>query len=240
MLPRALFLCGLAAFSLSAMGCPEGGAANSKDPPIPTVDSKPTTVTPKEGPAQYWVKLETTKGDVIIEVTRTWSPYAADRFYELVSSKYFDNGRFFRVVSGYVVQFGINGDPAVNAQWASKQMPDDRLPPGRKHRPPNARGTITFAKAGPNSRTTQVFINYKSNPELDTQDFTPFGKVVQGMAAIDSLYDGYAEEPMEIGSVHRFNEEGNAYLDNAFPRLDSIKKATILPGKPNLPSPPAG
>jgi len=239
--PRVLLLCGLAVLSLSAIGCPEGGAANSKDPPIPTVDSKPMTVTPKEGPEQYWVKLETTKGDVILEITRTWSPYAADRFYELVSNKYFENCRFFRVVSGFVVQFGVNGDPAINAQWSSQRIPDDKLTQGRKHRPSNARGTVTFAKTeAPNSRSTQVFINVKTNAELDTQDFTPFGKVVQGMAVVDSLYDGYGEETMESGSLHRFSEEGNAYLDNAFPKLDSIKKATILPGKPNLPSPPAG
>jgi peptidyl-prolyl cis-trans isomerase A (cyclophilin A) len=224
MVGHLLVACGLAA------GC---GSASSQDPPVPRAQAEGPQP-PKPGPDQYWVKFQTTRGDVIIEVNRKWSPYGADRFYELVKSGFYDGCRFFRVLPAFVAQFGINGDPKVNAEWKDKNIPDDKFKLGDPTRQSNARGTLTFAKSGlPNSRTTQLFISTGNNARLNQMGFTPFGKVLQGMAAVDSLYDGYREEPQ--GSADRIEAEGNAYLDRAFPKLDSIKKATLLEKKPDLP-----
>jgi peptidyl-prolyl cis-trans isomerase A (cyclophilin A) len=228
---------GLAAFCGLVTGC--SNAESVSDPPVPRVDTQGAEA-PSEakGPEQYWVKLETTKGDVIIECNRKWSPYGSDRFYELVKAGFFDGCKFFRVVPGFVVQFGINGDPQTGAKWRGNNIPDDRFARGDKNRQSNARGTVTFAKSGrPNSRTTQIFINTKSNPNLDGMGFTPFGKVVSEMAVVDAFYDRYNEEPQQ--SAQRIQMEGNAYLEKAFPKLDAIKKGTLLPGKPNLPKTPA-
>jgi peptidyl-prolyl cis-trans isomerase A (cyclophilin A) len=199
------------------------------DPAIPSADTTSGSL-PDKCPPEYWVKLDTTKGPVIIEVHRSWSPYGADRFYDLVKRGFYDRNKFFRVV-GFVVQFGLNGDPAESAKWRENTIPDDtfnRRDPDRKS---NTRGYVTFAKTGmPNSRTTQVFINCVDNQNLDPQGFTPFGVVLSGMDAIDSLYSVYGEEPSN--SQDRIQKEGDAYLSAAFPRLDSIKTATLLLGKP--------
>jgi peptidyl-prolyl cis-trans isomerase A (cyclophilin A) len=199
------------------------------DPAIPSADTTSGSL-PDKCPPEYWVKLDTTKGPVIIEVHRDWSPYGADRFYELVKRGFYDRCKFFRVV-GFVAQFGISGDPVESAKWRENAIPDDTF----KHRDPdrksNTRGYVTFAKSGmPNSRTTQIFINCVDNQNLDRQGFTPFGVVLSGMDAIDSLYSTYGEEPSN--SQDRIQKEGDAYLSAAFPRLDSIKTATLLPGKP--------
>jgi len=199
------------------------------DPAIPSADTTSGSL-PDKCPPEYWVKLDTTKGPVIIEVHRDWSPYGADRFYELVKRGFYDRCKFFRVV-GFVAQFGISGDPVESAKWRENAIPDDTF----KHRDPdrksNTRGYVTFAKSGmPNSRTTQIFINCVDNQNLDRRGFTPFGVVLSGMDAIDSLYSTYGEEPSN--SQDRIQKEGDAYLSAAFPRLDSIKTATLLPGKP--------
>jgi peptidyl-prolyl cis-trans isomerase A (cyclophilin A) len=176
-----------------------------------------------EAPAVYQAKFDTSKGPFVIEVHRDWAPQGADRFYNLVKNGFFDNARFFRVIEGFMVQFGINGDPKIAAAWRDADIKDDPV----KHS--NERGTITFATAGPNTRTTQVFINFGDNAGLDGQGFSPFGKVVSGMEVVDSLYGGYGEgAPNGNGPDQgRVQSQGNAYLEQDFPKLDFIKTATI-------------
>jgi len=184
--------------------------------------SNPAALT-EQAPAAYKVRFETSKGPFVIQVHRSWAPHGADRFYNLVKHGFFDNDRFFRVISGFMVQFGINGDPRVSARWRDANIPDDPV------RMSNKRGTITFATAGPNTRTTQVFINFADNSSLDGQGFAPFGQVVSGMNVIDRLNAEYGEgAPRGRGpSQGRIQSEGNAYLTKGFPRMDFVKKATI-------------
>jgi peptidyl-prolyl cis-trans isomerase A (cyclophilin A) len=160
----------------------------------------------------------------VIEVQRDWAPYGADRFYELVKNGYFDGQRFFRVLSGFMAQFGIHGDPKVSAAWRERRIPDDPV------KQSNTRGMVSFATAGPNTRTTQVFINYADNSALDGQGFAPFGRVVEGMDAVDRLFAGYGEgAPRGRGPDQgRIQGEGEAYLARDFPKLDSVKRATIV------------
>ncbi len=172
----------------------------------------------ERAPDVYRVQFETTKGNFVIEVNREWAPRGADRFYNLVKHNFYDNAKFFRVVKGFVVQFGLHADPKVNQVWANATIPDD--PVIRTNR----RGTVAFATAGPNTRTTQVFINLGNNQFLDDQGFAPFGRVVEGMEVVDSLYSGYGEAPDQQAIMMR----GNAYLDQHFPRLDSIKRARLI------------
>jgi cyclophilin family peptidyl-prolyl cis-trans isomerase len=181
-----------------------------------------------QAPATYKVKFQTSKGDFVVEVTRAWAPHGADRFYNLVKNGFYDNARFFRVIKDFMVQFGINGDPAVNAVWQQARIPDDPVQQSNK------RGMVTFATAGPNTRTTQVFINYADrNASLDGQGFAPFGMVVEGMEVVDTLYSGYGEgAPQGMGPEQgRSQSEGNAYLTKSFPSLDYTKKATIMPAE---------
>jgi peptidyl-prolyl cis-trans isomerase A (cyclophilin A) len=174
-------------------------------------------------PATYNVQFDTSKGAFVVEVHRDWAPNGADRFYNLVKNGFFDSARFFRVISGFMVQFGINGDPKLSAVWREARIKDD---PVKKS---NARGAITFATAGPDTRTTQVFINYADNSRLDGQGFAPFGTVTSGMDVVDKLYNGYGEgAPSGQGPAQdRIQREGNAYLTSQFSKLDYIKKATI-------------
>ena len=205
-------------------GC--GGGDSKEEPAIPTAKGTTGTVPPKPtkpSPEQYRVKLETTRGDIVLEVTRKWAPNGSDRFYELVQSGYYENCRFFRVLSGFMVQCGINGDPTVQAKWRDARIPDDPRVES------NQRGYVSYAMAdrrtaGPHTRTTQFFINLVDNGEgLDRMDFAPFAKVVEGMDVVDSIYSGYGEKPDQEMVQHR----GNAYLEQEFPKLDYIKKATI-------------
>ena len=177
----------------------------------------------EQAPPVYKAKFDTTKGVFVIEVTREWAPQGADRFYNLVKNGFYDNARFFRVISNFMVQFGINGDPAVAAAWRPARIPDDAT------KESNKRGYVTFATAGPNTRTTQVFINFKDNSFLDGQGFAPFGQVITGMDVVDKFYAAYGEgAPSGIGpNQQRVQSEGNAYLTKDFPKLDFIKKATI-------------
>jgi peptidyl-prolyl cis-trans isomerase A (cyclophilin A) len=179
----------------------------------------------EQAPATYKAKFETNKGVFVIQVTRAWAPQGADRFYNLVKNGFFDDVRFFRVISGFMVQFGISGNPALSAKWRDADIRDDRVTQSNK------RGMITFATAGPNTRTTQVFINFADNSMLDGQGFAPFGKVVTGMNVVDALYAGYGEgAPRGAGPDQtRLQMEGNAYLAKDFPRMDYVKKATITP-----------
>jgi peptidyl-prolyl cis-trans isomerase A (cyclophilin A) len=174
-------------------------------------------------PASYKARFDTSKGTFVIEVTRALAPRGADRFYNLVKNGFYDDARFFRVISGFMVQFGINGDPALSAKWRDANINDDPV------RASNKRGMITFATAGPNTRTTQVFINFADNTNLDGMGFAPFGKVVSGMNVVDALYAGYGEgAPRGRGPDQgRLQQQGNAYLIRDFPRMDYIRKATI-------------
>ncbi len=165
------------------------------------------------------VTLETAKGKIVIDVTREWAPQGADRFYNLVKHGFFDDARFFRVIPDFVVQFGLNGDPAVNQVWRGASIEDDPVLES------NQRGTITFATSGKNSRTTQVFINLKDNRRLDGMGFSPFGTVFEGMDVVEKLYRGYGSRPQD--SAGMIVTKGNAYLKEQFPKLDFITKATV-------------
>ena len=169
-------------------------------------------------PAAYKVKFQTTKGDFVVEVHRDWAPRGADRFYNLVKIGYFTDVAFFRVIQGFMVQFGIHGQPAVNKVWSEAHIDDD--PAGKQS---NTRGMLTFATAGPNTRTTQLFINYADNLRLDQMGFAPMGRVVDGMDVVQRINAEYQQTP-DQGLIER---QGNAYLTQAFPRLDFIKTATI-------------
>jgi peptidyl-prolyl cis-trans isomerase A (cyclophilin A) len=179
----------------------------------------------EQAPATYKVRFETTKGPFVVQVTRAWAPLGADRFYNLVKNGYYDDARFFRVISGFMAQFGINSDPAHNKIWYAARIPDDRVTQSNK------RGTISFATSGPNARTTQVFINFDDNSRLDGLGFAPFGRILTGMDVVDKLNAEYGEgAPNGRGPDQaRMQMEGNAYLAKAFPRLDFIRKATIVP-----------
>ncbi|HMG70556.1 MAG TPA: peptidylprolyl isomerase [Gemmatimonadaceae bacterium] len=170
------------------------------------------------------MKFATTKGDFTVEVTRAWAPKGADRFYRLVSEGYFKDVRFFRVLPGFMAQFGLSGNPALNAKMDTLRIPDDPVTQSNK------RGMLTFATAGPNTRSNQFFINYADNASLDTQGFSPFGRVVDGMRVVDKMYGGYGEGvPNGAGpSQDSIEKKGNEYLQRAFPKLDYIKSATIV------------
>jgi peptidyl-prolyl cis-trans isomerase A (cyclophilin A) len=177
----------------------------------------------EQAPPVYKVKFDTSKGAFVVEVHRDWAPIGADRFYNLVKNGFYDDDRFFRVIEGFMVQFGISGNPQVSAQWENANLKDD--PVTQSNKP----GMITFATRGPNSRTTQVFINYNDNERLDTMGFAPFGQVTSGMSVVQSLYGGYGEgAPRGAGpSQPRMQADGNSYLTSQFPKLDYITKATI-------------
>lgn len=215
----------LAAMLFSALVCAGGcsGTPSEEDlgkklvPPPKEVESKPA-------PDVYQVKLETSDGDVIIEVNRDWAPRGADRFYTLVKIGFYDNCRFFRVIDGFMAQCGMNGDPRVMADWDNANIKDDPV------KQSNLRGFVTFAKTGmPNSRSTQFFINYRDNSNLDRDGFAPFGRVIKGMDVVDGFFSGYGEgAPDGRGpSQNMIKQEGNAYLKKNFPQLDYIIKASI-------------
>jgi peptidyl-prolyl cis-trans isomerase A (cyclophilin A) len=170
-------------------------------------------------PAEFSAAFDTSAGPFVILVHRSWAPKGADRFYNMVKYGFFDNTRFFRVLPNFMVQFGVNGDPTIQAPWRDANIADEPVTQSNK------RGTITFAKASmPNSRTTQVFINFRDNTGLDGQGFSPFGEVVSGMEAVDKINAEYRENP-DQGLIQG---RGNAYLTQQFPRLDYVKKATIV------------
>lgn len=174
-------------------------------------------------PAEFRVAFETTAGTFVVAVRRAWAPVGADRFYNLARSGFFDGARFFRVLPGFVAQFGMHGEPAVTRAWFNQRMADDPV------RHSNARGTVTFATSGPNSRTTQLFINYRDNTRLDEMGFAPIGEVVEGLDVVEKFFSGYGEgAPQGQGpNQGRIMAEGNAYLEREFPRLDYVKRATL-------------
>lgn len=175
-------------------------------------------------PAEYKVLLQTTKGDVVILVHRDWAPRGADRFYELTKMGFYNGDRFFRALRGFVVQFGVNGDPQLNKQWSNMPIKDD--PP----KVSNKMGTVTFATSGPDSRSTQVFINIGNNSRLDDQGFTAFGEVTQGMENVENFYMDYGDGPPSGNGPDQaaIADIGNPYLEEHFPKLDYIKTARVL------------
>ncbi|MDE2312716.1 MAG: peptidylprolyl isomerase [Elusimicrobia bacterium] len=229
-----------AAASLALCACqgPNAGQSNAASAPAqgqaqsaattPSSGQNPALTNPAladaQAPQTYRARFSTTKGDFVIEVHRDWAPHGADRFYNLVKIGYFNGDAFFRVVKGFMVQFGINGAPAVNAAWRQAAIPDDPSV-GRS----NSMGMVTFATAGPNTRTTQIFINYGNNSFLDSQGFTPFGQVVEGMDVVESLYSGYGDGPPSGRGPDQgqLQGAGNSYLKSDFPNLDYVKTAVI-------------
>lgn len=171
-----------------------------------------------KAPEEFKVRFETSAGDFEIEVVRKWAPVGADHFYQLVTDEYYDETRFFRVVPGFVVQFGMHGDPAVHAVWEQKKLPDEPVVAS------NMKGFVTYAKGGPNTRTTQLFINLGDNQRLDRMGFPPFGRVTKGMEVVEKINSQYGEQP----SQRFIKAQGNKYLKARFPDLDYIKKATVL------------
>jgi peptidyl-prolyl cis-trans isomerase A (cyclophilin A) len=220
---HASALLALIALPLIAAACKD----KTPPPPPPPETAVPAPLpTPADAasPGSFRVKFATTQGDFTVEVTRAWAPKGADRFYRLVSEGYFKDVRFFRVLPGFMAQFGMSGNPALNAKLDSLRIPDDPVAQSNK------RGTLTFATAGPNTRSHQFFINYGDNASLDLQGFSPFGKVVEGMKSVDALYSGYGEgAPNGPGpSQDSIATKGNEYLQRAFPKLDYIKSATLV------------
>jgi homoserine O-acetyltransferase len=181
--------------------------------------------TSASAPPQFRVRLETTRGTIVIEVHRDWAPLGADRFYELVTSGYYDDSRFYRVVKGQWAQFGINGDPRVATRWRTMTSPDD------PNKASVVRGRVAFAFKDPNGRTTQVYISLRDNTAQDTQGFAPFGEVVEGMDVADALNSEYGEDSgggIRGGRQQPLFDGGNAYLDREYPRLDRLIRARIV------------
>ena len=191
-----------------------GESAPAEEPPQSLLD--PATATLR-APAQFFAAFETTRGRFVVQVTRSFAPLGADRFYNLVRLGFYDKACFFRVVQGFVAQFGIHGDPQVSQLWRTAWIPDE---PAAQS---NVRGSVSFAAAGPGTRSTQLFINLIDNARLDSMGFAPIGTVVEGMGVVDRLYSGYAEKP----SQPRIQQEGNAYLERDFPSLDCIRRVRV-------------
>ena len=210
--PSILALAG----TLSLLACESGPAYN---PLLLTPDALDETA-----PDVFQARFETSKGDFVIEAHRGWSVNGADRFYNLVAGGYFDNVRFFRAVAGFVVQFGIHGDPEVSAIWREQRILDDRVVMS------NTRGFVSYAMGGPNTRTAQVFVNLGDNSRLDEMGFSPFGQVVEGMDVVDQLHSAYGDGPPRgRGPDQReIFKSGNDYLSESFPDLDFVRRATIV------------
>lgn len=184
--------------------------------------SSPAAETP--APDSFRVVFQTSRGRFVVQSFRSWAPRGVDRFYYLASNNYFDGNRFFRNLPGFVAQFGIHGDPAINDVWKDRTIPDDSV------RQSNQAGTVTFAMGGPNSRSAQLFINKRDNRRLDAMGFAPIGRVVEGMEVVMALNEEYGEGPPygRGPDQERINREGNAYLTRDFPKLDYVANARVL------------
>lgn len=212
--------------SVPAASSPEPSSAPAAAPAasaVPAAAANPALLSPEKAaekaPEVFKAKFSTTKGDMVVEVHREWSPNGADRFYNLVKIGYYDGIPFFRVINGFMAQVGIHVDPNVNARWRGANIPDD------KPTLPNKPGTVCFAMGGPNTRTTQIFFSVGDNSFLDGQGFSAFGKVIEGGAVIPELYNGYGDSAVD---QMRFQMEGGAYA-KTFPKLDYIKTARLVP-----------
>jgi peptidyl-prolyl cis-trans isomerase A (cyclophilin A) len=219
---KALFTTIILCSSLLAQTPASKSAASKTGTPA----AKPSLTNPAslhaKAPELFKAQFMTTKGDFVVEVHREWAPLGADRFFNLVKNGFFNNTAFFRVVPGFMVQFGLNANPAVNQAWEHANIKDDPVMGS------NTRGIVTFATAGPNTRTTQLFINFGNNAGLDRQGFAPFGTVTDGMDVVDKIYSGYGERPEQ----DKITNEGDAYITKNFPMIDKIKMAKILPAEP--------
>lgn len=241
----------IAMHAVSAQPAARGGAPASKAPATKApVAKSPPLRTPASGtpvtaaqrravlldpsrafwktraPATVSLDVETSRGTITVELVREWAPSGVDRFYNLARAGYFDDSRFYRVIYGFIAQFGLARDPAIADLWRQRKIPADSV------RQSNARGTISYAQFTPSSRTTNLFVNLRDNPELDTLGFAPIGRVIQGMEVADSLYADYGELPSSaapVGNPKRLFGESNRYLDEAFPKLDRILKITVRP-----------
>ncbi len=207
---------------------PEMKEADVPRPPLVADEPQRALLNPalahETAPDQFQVRFETTRGDFTVEVRREWAPKGADRFFNLVKIGYFDDVAFFRVIEGFVAQFGLSGNPQINAAWREARIADDPV------RLSNERGTLVFATSGPDSRTTQLFINLVDNPRLDDMGFSPFARVAEGIGVVDSLYSGYGEgAPRGRGpSQGEIHSRGNDYLKSQFPSLDFVKTAQVI------------
>ena len=211
-----VLLSGVLSGSLCACVQPPEAAAPAPPPAL----LKPSALHAKAA-ATYGVKFTTTAGTFVVTVHRSWAPRGADRFYNLVRARFYDGNEFFRVVKGFVVQFGISGFPSVSTAWQNANLKDDPV------KASNTVGTITYADGGPNTRTTQVFINLGNNAaNLDAQGFAPFGKVTAGMTVVNKLYGGYDDRPTSLQGA--IESQGNAFLKKRFPKLDSVLRARIV------------
>ena len=208
----------------TASGTGTSPSTSASDKPAASASLLDPAAAKETAPATFKAKFNTTKGDFVLEIHRDWAPNGADRFYNLVKIGYYNDLAFFRVIKGFMVQFGINGVPQVNQVWRQARIPDDAA---GVHS--NARGMVTFATAGPNTRTTQLFINYGNNANLDGMGFAPIGQVVEGMDVVDNIEGEYGEgAPGGRGPAQgQLQMEGNSYLKANFPRLDYIKKVSI-------------
>ncbi|MEO0586813.1 MAG: peptidylprolyl isomerase [Planctomycetota bacterium] len=211
----------------AAADAPASQAQTAAPEPTPAVPDKALLMNPNDpafkenAPQTSTITVKTTRGDVTIELYRDWAPQGVDRFYNLASAGYFNDAAFFRIVPDFIVQFGIHADPEVAGKWREARFPDDPVTQT------NARGTLTFATAGPNTRTTQMFINLKDNAFLDGQGFSPIGKVTEGMDVVEALYAGYGERPDQF----QIQTRGKAYLDEQFPKLDKIESTAVQAGE---------
>ena len=211
---------GLLIAGIAAIACADRGSEGAS-----TLLPGPASGTaPAAAPDTFRVAFETSKGRFVVEARRDWAPRGVDRFHALVRQQYYDDVRFYRVLPGFMAQFGMHGDPKVTEAWDKLEIEDDSV------RQSNRRGTVTFATSGPNTRTTQLFINYADNSNLDAMGFAPIGEVIEGMAVVDSLYGEYGEgAPYGSGPDQmRIGAEGNAYLTRQFPRLDYIRTARLI------------
>lgn len=213
--------CALAFLLLAGCGGSSPDEASTEPPSNPLLQPRSFTET---APESFQVRLETTKGGILIRVTRSWAPLGADRFYNLVKAGYYDGVAFHRVLKNFVAEWGIHGDPWVNAAWRQALMADEPV------RESNTRGRLTFSKNTPNSRTVQVFINLKNNSSLDSQGFSPFGEVVEGMDVVESLYSEYGDGPPRGEGVYQAMAiaRGDEYLNEEFPLLDRIERAVLV------------
>jgi peptidyl-prolyl cis-trans isomerase A (cyclophilin A) len=218
--PLVLFILAL------ATACSDGAdTADAGDPRLRDPLLRPERFT-ETAPDRFLVRLATTAGDVVVDVHRAWAPLGADRFYNLVKGGFYDDTRVYRVVEGFMAQFGLNDNPYVNQVWKSEYLVDDPVVET------NARGRVAFAKGGVHTRTTEVFISFKDNAALDANGFAPFGEVVEGMAAVDAFHAAYGDGPPRGDGPYQAmaSARGNEYLDADFPELTKIVRATIEPG----------
>jgi peptidyl-prolyl cis-trans isomerase A (cyclophilin A) len=221
-----LFVCGAAFAQTKSTTAAKSTSAAKKAPAAATSSLLNPSALKATAPAIFKAKFTTTQGDFVLQVTRAWAPIGADRFYNLVKAGYYNGAPFFRVIPGFMAQFGIHPDPKVNAAWLNQILRDDPVTQSNK------RGYISFATSGPNSRTTQVFINYANNASLDGSGFAPFGEVIEGMDVVDKFYSGYGGNP-DQGSLQQL---GKPWIDKNMPKVDKVTVATIVPATPAAPA----